>query len=152
MRKLLLLLLLQITFPAQCEIAGLEFESDQEEQQFRQLAAELRCLVCQNQSLSDSNAALAGDLRQELYEQVRSGQSREDIIQFMVNRYGEFILYKPRLNIRTLFLWITPVLLLLLAAPILIRFVKNLDKHDNHHISETELNEVRSILDQEQNK
>ena len=82
-RVLCLLLLMSISIAVPAEIAGLQFESETQEQRFRVLASELRCLVCQNQSLSDSNAPLAQDLRSELYEQVKKGNSDVQIISFM---------------------------------------------------------------------
>jgi cytochrome c-type biogenesis protein CcmH len=82
---------------------------------FQELAEELRCPKCQNQNLSDSNAMIAGDLRRELYSQVKDGKNAQQIIDFMVNRYGEFVLYRPALNNRTMALWYGPFVLLVLA-------------------------------------
>lgn len=90
-----------------------DFASAAQEARYRQLARELRCLVCQNQSLADSNAPLADDLRLELYEQVRAGRTEQQIKAFMTERYGDFILYKPRLSVSTAALWIMPLVLLL---------------------------------------
>ncbi|MEW5863679.1 MAG: cytochrome c-type biogenesis protein [Pseudomonadota bacterium] len=83
-----------------------------EEERFRQLAAKLRCLVCQNQTLADSGAELAGDLRRELRQQIRAGRSDEQILEFMVARYGDFVLYEPPLKTTTLLLWAGPFALL----------------------------------------
>ena len=94
---------------------GSESENLTRAQLFRQLAEELRCPKCQNQNLSDSNAMIAGDLRRELYSQVKAGKTGEDIVDFMVNRYGEFVLYRPAMNNKTVALWYGPVALLLLA-------------------------------------
>lgn len=80
------------------------------------LANELRCLVCQNQSLAESNADLALDLKNQVREMVIAGRSDAEIRDYMVARYGDFVLYKPPLKASTLFLWIGPFLLLLLAA------------------------------------
>ena len=97
---------------------GSESENLTRAQLFRQLAEELRCPKCQNQNLSDSNAMIAGDLRRELYSQVKAGKTGEDIVDFMVNRYGEFVLYRPALNDKTVALWYGPVALLLLALTV----------------------------------
>lgn len=86
-----------------------------EEERFRQLAAKLRCLVCQNQTLADSGAELAGDLRRELREQIRAGRSDAQILEFMVARYGDFVLYEPPLKATTLLLWAGPFALLAAA-------------------------------------
>lgn len=87
------------------------------------LAQELRCLVCQNQTLADSNAPLALDLRNQVREQLAAGRSEQDVIDFMVARYGDFVLYRPPLKASTLFLWAGPFLFLLLGAYLLYRRV-----------------------------
>jgi cytochrome c-type biogenesis protein CcmH len=85
------------------------------------LAHELRCLVCQNQTLADSNAPLAVDLRNQIREQLKGGASERDVIDFMVARYGDFVLYRPPLKASTLALWIGPFVLLALGALLLVR-------------------------------
>jgi len=76
------------------------------------LAEELRCLVCQNQSLADSHAPLALDLRQQIHQQLAQGRSEQQVVDFMVQRYGDFVLYEPPLNASTALLWFGPLLLL----------------------------------------
>lgn len=83
-----------------------------QESRARALSAELRCLVCQNQSIDDSNAPLAKDLRILVREQIKSGKSDEAVMAYIVERYGEFVLLRPRLNLNTLLLWLAPLLLL----------------------------------------
>ena len=85
------------------------------------LAGELRCLVCQNQSLAESNAELAADLRNEIREQMRRGASDQDVIDYLVARYGDFVLYRPPLKASTLLLWSGPAILLLLGIGFLTR-------------------------------
>ena len=82
----------------------------------RKISAELRCLVCQNQSIDDSNAPLARDLRILLRERLKAGDSDEDAVQFIVARYGEFVLLRPRFGAHTLLLWLATPLILILAA------------------------------------
>lgn len=82
------------------------------EARFQALAAQLRCVVCQNQSLADSPAELATDLKQVLREQLQAGASDEAVLDFMVQRYGEAVLYRPRLQARTSLLWFGPMLIL----------------------------------------
>jgi len=89
------------------------------------LAAELRCLVCQNQSLADSNAELAVDLRRQIREQLERGASERDVIGFMVQRYGDFVLYRPPLKASTLLLWCGPFLLLGLGLFLFARRVRS---------------------------
>jgi cytochrome c-type biogenesis protein CcmH len=84
------------------------FATPADEARFKSMSAELRCLVCQNQSLADSDADLAQDLRRELHEMITAGQSNDEIKAFMVARYGDFILYNPPFTARTAVLWIAP--------------------------------------------
>jgi len=88
------------------------------------LAHELRCLVCQNQTIADSNAPLAVDLRNQIREQLAAGKSESDVIDFMVARYGDFVLYRPPLKASTVLLWAGPFLFLLFGIWFLIRRVR----------------------------
>jgi len=88
------------------------------------LAAELRCLVCQNQSLAESNAGLAVDLRNQIREQLARGASEREVVDFMVARYGDFVLYRPPLKASTFFLWFGPFLLLIAGIYVLIRRIR----------------------------
>jgi cytochrome c-type biogenesis protein CcmH len=85
------------------------------------LAHELRCLVCQNQTLAESNAPLAVDLRNQIREQLQGGASEQDVIDFMVARYGDFVLYRPPFKATTIALWVGPFLLLALGIAVLVR-------------------------------
>jgi len=91
------------------------------EQRVMAISGELRCLVCQNQTIADSNAELAADLRKEVREKIRQGQSDREIIDFMVERYGDFVLYRPPFKATTLLLWLGPLLLLATGLTILFR-------------------------------
>jgi cytochrome c-type biogenesis protein CcmH len=82
------------------------------EKRVRELSTELRCLVCQNQTLADSNAPLAVDLRNQVREQLKAGKSERDVVDFLVARYGDFVLYRPPLKASTVLLWTGPFLLL----------------------------------------
>ncbi len=88
------------------------------------LSEKLRCLVCQNQSIADSNAELANDLRSQIREQIAAGKSDDEIVTYMVNRYGDFVLYQPPFKATTLLLWAGPALLLLGGAFFLARNVR----------------------------
>jgi len=92
-----------------------EFSDSAQESRYQDMIAQLRCLVCQNQNLADSNAELARDLRARTYEMINAGASDEDIVDFMIARYGDFVLYKPPLRLRTTLLWGGPFALLLIA-------------------------------------
>ncbi|RMG28858.1 MAG: cytochrome c-type biogenesis protein CcmH [Gammaproteobacteria bacterium] len=95
-----------------------QFDDPAQEALYDQLTHELRCLVCQNQNLADSHADLAKDLREEIYEMVRAGKGKQQIIDFMVQRYGDFVLYRPPVKPLTLPLWLGPFALLSLALAV----------------------------------
>jgi cytochrome c-type biogenesis protein CcmH len=89
-----------------------------------ELASQLRCLVCQNQSIAESNAGLAVDLRNQLREQIAAGKSDKQIVEYMTARYGDFVLYKPPFRATTALLWLGPALLLVIGAFIAARVVR----------------------------
>ncbi len=105
-------------------IAPLTFRSAQEEARFHALSSELRCVMCQNQSLADSNAIIARDLRVEVLALMRKGMSDAEIKTFLVQRYGEFVLYRPRMQGANVLLWLAPGLLLLGGGLVLFAVVK----------------------------
>jgi cytochrome c-type biogenesis protein CcmH len=92
------------------------FENQQQQDRFDQLTQELRRLLCQNQNLADTDSPLAHDLRREVHEMLMSGQSNEQIKQFLVERYGDFVLYRPPVQQNTYLLWLAPLILLLGGA------------------------------------
>ncbi len=110
MTKLFMILMLFVSATCRSQSAAVDAEMDQ---RVMHLAGELRCLVCQNQTLADSNAQLAIDLKKELREKLAAGMSDQQAIEFMVQRYGDFVLYKPRLQPTTWLLWFGPFLLML---------------------------------------
>jgi cytochrome c-type biogenesis protein CcmH len=97
-------------------IDPMPFTDAAEEARFRALAAELRCVLCQNQSLADSNAGIAQDLRKEVFSLMREGKSDEEIKNFLTERYSDFVLYKPRVTPRTWLIWFGPAAVLLAGA------------------------------------
>jgi cytochrome c-type biogenesis protein CcmH len=97
----------------------LVFASQQQQERFDKLTQELRCLVCQNQNLADSDAPLAHDLRREVHEMLIAGRTNEQIKQFLVQRYGDFVLYRPPVQSNTYLLWLGPLILLLAGAWVL---------------------------------
>lgn len=94
------------------------------EQRLHKLSQELRCLVCQNETLADSRADLAEDLRREIREQIRAGKSDKEIIEFLTARYGQFILYRPRVTPTTYLLWFGPFVLLVGGLFLLFKYIK----------------------------
>jgi cytochrome c-type biogenesis protein CcmH len=109
---------------ANADVAPLGFQSPAEEARFHALASELRCVMCQNQSLADSNAQIARDLRREVLELMRQGRSDAEIKDFLVARYGEFVLYRPRVEASTWLLWLGPAVLLLAGGVVVARVVR----------------------------
>ncbi len=91
---------------------------------YESINRELRCLVCQNQTIADSNATLAQDLRREVREMIAAGKTDDEIRDFMIERYGDFVLYRPRMTAQNFLLWAAPALLLLIAAVVLVRVVR----------------------------
>jgi cytochrome c-type biogenesis protein CcmH len=89
-----------------------------------EISSQLRCLVCQNQTIAESNAELAVDLRRQVNEQIKAGKSDREIVDFMVARYGEFVLYKPPFNATTLLLWLGPAALAIIAIVVFARTVR----------------------------
>ncbi|MHB9797293.1 cytochrome c-type biogenesis protein [Pseudomonas sp. MT3] len=101
-----------LTGIAHAAIDTYEFANDAERERFRDLTTELRCPKCQNQDIADSNAPIAADLRKQIYTQLQAGKSKQQIIDYMVDRYGEFVRYKPEVSERTWLLWFGPAALL----------------------------------------
>ncbi|QLL15061.1 cytochrome c-type biogenesis protein [Pseudomonas chlororaphis] len=104
---------LSIAGVAQAAIDTYEFANDAERERFRELTKELRCPKCQNQDIADSNAPIAADLRKEIFRMLGEGKDNQQIIDFMVDRYGDFVRYKPALTGKTALLWFGPAGLLL---------------------------------------
>lgn len=124
LRSILLLATLLFS-PAGFSIAEIrEFNSPQQEQLYKQLISELRCLVCQNQNIADSDADLATDLRQKTYELVIDNKDADQVRDYMQQRFGDFVLYAPPLNASTVMLWAMPVLILLLGLALFISKLK----------------------------
>lgn len=114
--KKLLFFLWFLSQSVHAEIEVYQFKTPELELRYQTLTEELRCLVCQNQNIADSHAELAQDLRRKVYEKLSTGESNEQIIDYMTDRYGDFVLYRPPFNVKTLILWITPALTILLGG------------------------------------
>lgn len=119
----IVLFLLIVSLPAFAQKIAVQeplvFASQQQQERFNKLTEELRCLVCQNQNLADSDAPLAHDLRREVHEMVLAGRTNQQIKEFLVTRYGDFVLYRPPVQKNTYLLWLGPLVLLLAGAWIL---------------------------------
>lgn len=129
--------------------AGIEvrqFKDPANAQRYEKLTHELRCLVCQNESIAASDADLAKDLRQEIYEKVEAGQSDKQIIDFMVARYGDYVLYKPPFEPMTVVLWVGPFLMLAAGLAILVILVRRQGGPRPAVVTGDELDRARQIL------
>jgi len=124
-RLTLLFVLLLAAGAAALAQEPLVYDDAAQEERYNALTLELRCTVCQNQSLADSDAPLAQDLRAEIYEMMMAGRSDDEIKTFMIERYGDFVLYRPPMQGNTLALWILPIFLLLVGAVIVFFTVRN---------------------------
>ena len=120
-----MLLLLTTCLPASAKEAAPAVDDPVLEQRAMKLAAELRCLVCQNQSLADSNADLAVDLKNQVRSQIREGRSDTQIREYMVARYGDFVLYSPPWKPTTALLWAGPFMLLIAGALALVMYLRS---------------------------
>ncbi len=116
MRTILVLLTLVGVQTVNAAVDVYEFKTTEQAEHYQQLVEELRCLVCQNQNLADSNSGLAQDLRHEVATQISNGASEKQVVDFMVARYGDFVRYKPPVKSTTLLLWFGPFLMLLIAV------------------------------------
>ena len=149
MRTLLLLVALCVCItPVQAAIEAYEFDSAQMEADYRKLIDELRCLVCQNQNLSGSDADLARDLRRETYEMLREGKSPQQVVEFMVARYGDFVLYRPQFKTNTYLLWLGPFLLLLIVLYLVVGRLRAAAKPVE--VDAAAMAEARQLLEQEE--
>lgn len=114
------LFLMMLSVSAFATIDAYQFKNTEDEKQFRVLIGELRCPKCQNQNISDSNAGLAKDIKDRVYRLVNEGKSNAEITDYMVERYGDFITYRPPMKPRTWFLWFGPFVFTLIAIAILL--------------------------------
>lgn len=135
---------------AHAAIYAFEFDDPEKEARFKQLSEELRCLVCQNQTLADSGAGLALDLKKELQKLVLRDASDEEIKTFMVSRYGDFVLYKPPVKTTTYLLWFGPFLLAIIALIILMRVIRNVGQQKTAALSAEDHQRAQQLLAQKE--
>jgi cytochrome c-type biogenesis protein CcmH len=136
------LLLIQTPFAESIEVS--DFENAKQESRYTQLIENIRCPVCQGQSIGGSNSSLAKDLREKVREMILDSQSDSDIYSFMVERYGEFVVYKPPVSPKTYLLWFAPLLVLLLSLLYLFRSTRQ--KTDKESISESDIEKAKQLL------
>jgi len=150
MKKILnIIFLVQIFITANVYAAPIEtfqFDSPETEKVFHKLSEELRCLVCQNQNIAESNAELAKDLRLEIYTMLQEGKTEDEIVEFMVQRYGDYVLYRPPFKPMTWLLWFGPILLFALGLVFVVRFMKSQSSAaEPAALSEEEIERIKNL-------
>ncbi|MDG2091142.1 MAG: cytochrome c-type biogenesis protein CcmH [Gammaproteobacteria bacterium] len=149
MRKIILILIISSAFvvSVNAAIVVYQFDNESQQQRFNDLSDQLRCPMCLNSNLSGSDAPIAADLRAEIYEQIIDGRSNDEIIDFLTQRYGDFINYRPPLNSGTFLLWFGPLFLLLAGIFIVWRIGKNSQKLQPLELSSEEQKKLNTLLE-----
>ena len=138
---------------AKAAIDTYQFRDDAERERYQQLTKELRCPKCQNQDIADSNAPIAADLRREIFRMLGEGKSNQQIVDFMVDRYGDFVRYKPALTGRTWLLWFGPGILPVggfVVLALIVRRRRNTVANPCAQLSAEERERLAKLLDKEQ--
>ncbi|MCF6283302.1 MAG: cytochrome c-type biogenesis protein CcmH [Candidatus Polarisedimenticolaceae bacterium] len=133
-------------------LADYHFESEERSEEFRELTEELRCMVCQNQSLAGSDAELAQDLRREVYNMIKQGQTKDDVIEFMVSRYGDFVLYEPPLKPSTYPLWFGPFFILAIGGLLLGRTLMKKKRSREVELTDADQEKLAKLLNTSENQ
>ncbi|WP_372599028.1 cytochrome c-type biogenesis protein [Amphritea sp.] len=155
-RHIVLVVLLSFSSLASAAIDTYQFKDDATRERFHALSTELRCPKCQNQNIADSNSPIAKDLRDELYRMLEDGADDEQVIDFMVTRYGEFVLYRPRMSEQTYLLWYGPAALLLIGVIVVLLVSGKRKKAEpgkpDSNLSDAEKQRLDQLLKQDKNK
>ena len=141
-----------LAMPVQAKVEIVQFDTPEQEERYKKLIAELRCLVCQNQNLADSDAELAVDMRRKAYELVKQDKTKTEIANFMVDRYGEFVLYRPPFNRNTVLLWIGPFIILLIGVTLLIKTIVRRRTEQDTDVDDATLKTAANLLDNHRDK
>lgn len=122
--KFLMIVFLLLLSPLANAVDAYTFSNPEQQATYQSLVSELRCLVCQNQTIGDSNADLAADLRRQVYEMLQQGKSKDEISRFMTDRYGDFVLYNPPFKVKTGLLWLGPLTFLIIGIVAVLLFIR----------------------------
>ncbi len=151
-----LILLIVVTFSLSSVAAPVEtfkFDSPETEKVFHKLSEELRCLVCQNQNIAESNADLAKDLRLEIYNMLSDGKSEDEIVDFMVQRYGDYVLYRPPFKPMTWLLWFGPAIVFAFGLVFVVRYMKSqASKKQVESLSDEDLKRIKNLHAEQDDK
>ncbi|MHA7846028.1 cytochrome c-type biogenesis protein [Serratia sp. D1N4] len=153
MRLMTLMLAALLSWSAAAAIDTYQFNSVEQEQQYRELTEQLRCPKCQNNSIADSNAIIAADMRTKVYELMMQGQSKQQVVDYMVARYGNFVTYEPPVTPATLILWIGPLLFVLIGgAVVILRTRHRRADTGDENFSEQEQRRLAALLKETERK
>jgi len=153
MKKLIVIFSLLLSMPIlEAAVEVKPFENPEYEQRYKNLINEFRCVVCQNQNIADSNAALAKDLRKQVFKMINAGKSDEEIMMFMVTRYGDFVLYRPQFNSMTFLLWVGPFIIFIIGLYFLISFIHQRKEAVVTELSHKEKEKIKQLLDDKEQK
>ena len=138
-----------LSSPAYSQVDTFEFDTIEQQKRFRTLSDELRCPMCQNASLSGSTGGVAEDLRREVHRMIMAGRSDAEIMQFMYARYGDFILFRPRLTAGTVLLWFGPLLFLLIGGIVAFGIWRRARQYSDNdsELDESQQERLRKLLD-----
>mgnify|MGYP000976326336 CR=1 FL=1 len=145
-KLILLMLMIVVSTSSQARIAAYEFESAAQETTYKELTHELRCLVCQNQNIADSNAELAQDLKRKTYELVVEGKTKQQITDYMIERYGDFVMYRPPISNTTLLLWAGPFIIFLIGLIVLFKVIRSRHHETDEQLSNEQKNRAEQLL------
>lgn len=148
MNRWLVLLLITPWWSHAASVEIRQFDDPAKQQRYEELIKEMRCLVCQNQALSDSDADLAKDMREEVFRIIQSGKTDQEAVDFLVSRYGDFVLYRPPFKPLTLMLWGGPLLLLLIGGTALWRQWRGHRNVEAPALSEADKQRMQQLRDQ----
>lgn len=129
-----------------------QLSNPEQQKIYESLTSQLRCLVCQNQTIADSNAELAGDLRRQVFEMLKQGKSRDEIVQFMTDRYGDFVLYNPPLKAKTGLLWIGPIVFLVVGLAMIFWVIRRKKQAKVVGLDREKQQKIRHLLENVDNK
>jgi len=138
-----------MSMKAHAAVDAFEFDTDEQQQRFRQMSNDFRCPMCQNTNLTGSGGGVAEDLRREIYLMIMDGKTDSEIEQFMLDRYGDFIFYRPRLMTQTILLWFGPLVFLLLGGWIIAGIIRRARPQDQEQVvlNDEEQQRLRKLLD-----
>jgi cytochrome c-type biogenesis protein CcmH len=151
MKLWFLVLTLLITTQVGFAIDDHQLADPEQQKTYELINSELRCLVCQNQTIADSNAELAADLRRQVFEMLQQGKSKDEIIQFMTDRYGDFVLYNPPLKTKTALLWLGPIAFLLTGFAMIFWFIRRKKQAATITLDKAKQEKMRHLLEDTEN-